>query len=74
MLRVIQQERHYDGAWNAWLAGNHHKRDQTFGEHLRRLHIDRTRPDESVTRQDRERDLERTRKRLGRLYRAPIKA
>lgn len=74
MLRVIGQERHYDGAWNAWLAGNRHKNDRTFGEHLQRLHIDRTRPDEGTARADRERELARTRAKLGRLYRPPIKA
>jgi hypothetical protein len=74
MLRVIQQERHYETAFGAFLQGAGGKKANTFGEFLTSLGVDRTRPDGDTEAALRAREVERVKAKLGRLYRAPITA
>lgn len=74
MLRVIHQEQAATQAWDLFLAGNS-KKNETYSQYAKRIGAEaRTRPPAETSERERANTIRDTQRRLGRLYRAPIKA
>jgi len=74
MLRVIHQERAHDQAWAAYMQGAG-KKGESFERFARRMRADaRTRPTAEVSDAEKLATIGNVRKKLGRLYKPPIKA